>query len=116
MTAQLMKALLGMPDGSVVSRDGQHRITSQDSIAGQAQQIVDVIGFTPVHHFRSAIMAVTADSDVRVRPVTPDLANRPADMASGLLAGRRLASAQQNRKRPAVAVSYTWMGRKQGSP
>ena len=47
-------------------------------------------------------MAITADRNVRVRPVTADLADKPADMSGRFLAGRRLAPSQQHGHRPAA--------------
>jgi len=54
-----------------------------------------------IHHFRAAVVTIATQGDSGSRPVPADAAYEPAQMASDLLTGRRLAGAQQHRQRPA---------------
>jgi len=54
----------------------------------------------PRHHFRAAVMAIAADGDVRLRPVSADALDETAQMAAYLFARGRLAGAQQDGDRP----------------
>src|SRR6516225_4505105 len=68
--------------------------TIERAVAGKPEHKVDVVLLTEIHHFRAA------QGDSGSGPVPADAAYEPAQMASDLLTGRRLAGAQQHRQRP----------------
>src|SRR6202012_3373794 len=71
-------------------------------VARQTEDVVQVVGLAPRHHLAAAIVAVAADGDAGVRPVTADAPHHAPQMATALLAARRLARTEQNYDRTGV--------------
>jgi hypothetical protein len=67
------------------------------------------------HDLGTGVVPIAADGDVGIGPVLADMTHQAPDVAGTFGTRRRLASAQQHRHRPPLAVSYTWIGRKQRS-
>ena len=86
--------------GALCRADIGHRhdcgIGSQHRVGRHAKHIIDAIGLAKVHHFGSAVVAVTPDRDVGGGPVAADMAEQPPDMSCRLGTRWRLAGAQQH--------------------
>ncbi len=73
---------------------------TQHVVAGQAEDVANIFRFAPVHHLWSAVMAVTADGDARVRPMPSDLAQQAPQVTADFLPRWGFAGPQQHRHRP----------------
>ena len=71
-----------------------------------AQDVIETVGPTPVENFGTAIMAVGAQQDFRVRPIGPDRPQQAAQEGADLLAARPFGGAKHSCDEAAVAVEY----------
>jgi hypothetical protein len=70
-------------------------------IAGKAENVIHAVVLAPRHCFLSAVMAVTANGDVGLGPVSVDASNQAAEKLAHLLARWGLAGAQDHNNRSA---------------
>src|ERR1700730_13402245 len=73
---------------------------------GDAQDIIETIGSTPVEDFRTAIMVVGAQQYLGVGPVGPDRPQQAAQEGANLLATRPFGGAKHSRDEAAFAVEH----------
>ena len=78
---------------------------------GQAEDVVDGMGFAPGRDLGPCIMSVTTQGDPGVRPVQADTADQAADVAPDLFAGRRAGRAQDEGDRSAACGFMDMDGR-----
>ncbi len=64
--------------------------------AGEAEDVVDAVRLAPVHHLRSAVVAVATDGDLRRGPMMADASDETAQVTAHLDAGGRLARPQDH--------------------
>ena len=65
-------------------------------VAGQSENVIEIVVLAPIHHLAASIMAIASDGDLGCRPVHADAPDDPAQMAAHFLAGRRLAGTQND--------------------
>ena len=82
-----------MSSGRLIDQPVEH------GVAGQTEDEVDPVLVAPLHHFGAAIMAVAANGDAGVGPMTTDHAHETSQMIAYLLPRRALARPQQYRHR-----------------
>src|SRR5467141_5032071 len=79
------------------------RQSIKNIVAGEAKNVVDALGFlAPLHRLVAAVMAVAAHQDVDLGPMPADAFDDMLEDRADLLAGRRLALAQDHRHRLAA--------------
>src|SRR5258708_27349889 len=79
------------------------RQSMKSIVAGEAKDVVDALGFlAPLHRLGAAVMAVAAHQDVDLGPMPADAFDDMLEDRADLLAGRRLALAQDHRHRLAA--------------
>ncbi len=67
---------------------------AQHGVAGQAEDVVHVVGLAPRHHLGTAVVTIAADGQPRGRPMAADAAHQATQMAAhfaspdGVLPGR----------------------------
>ena len=79
--------------------------TIERAVAGKPEHKVDVVLLAEIHHFRAAVVTIGTQCDSGRRPVPVDAAHEPAQMASDLLTGRRLAGRSSTASGRLVATS-----------
>src|SRR3984893_17667757 len=73
---------------------------------GDAQDIIETIGSTPVEDFRTAIMVVGAQQYLGVGPVGPDRPQQAAQEGANLLATRPFGGAKHRRGEAGFAAEH----------
>lgn len=73
-------------------------------VAAEPENIINIAGFAPIHHFQPAIMAVAAHQDMHFGPVPPDPRDDTLEDGTHFHAGRRLAFAQDHCHRLAAGA------------
>src|SRR5208337_1851149 len=61
-------------------------MAAQGRVRGEAQNVIDAVGPTPVENLGTAVVTVGAQKDLDARPVGADGAQQPAQESPGLLA------------------------------
>ena len=76
----------------------------QGSRSGQAEDVLDGLGLTPAHHFRTGIVAVAAQTDPDPGEPLAQMADHPFHQGQDLAAARRRRLPQHGHDQPAAGV------------
>jgi hypothetical protein len=81
-------------------------------VAAEPENIINTVGFAPIHRFRPAVMAVAAHQDMHFGPVPSDARDDMLEDGAHFHPGRRLALAQDHRHRLAAGAFVDMDGQK----
>ena len=101
IAADLFRLSLGPGHGSVLSQ--RRDLSMQSLVAGEPEDVADMMALAPGHGFMPGIVTVAADDDLNPGPAAADRSDQMTNDEENLGAVRRLTRAQDHSHRLATA-------------